>query len=422
MEEIQGMTQLNPPHYYQCISCQQKFDPMDQIFTCPDCGPVKGTLDVLYPEIEDNTGTDRGAWVNDKAIGHWRYRRLLPIPIETELPSIIVGNTPLIHAKRLGQHLDCESLYMKDDTRNPSGSLKDRASSVAVSHAKWLGYNDLAAASTGNAGISLALWASANGVKSHVFVPQRVSKTAETILGIFAARIYKVKGNYDQAFDQCARAVERFGWYSRNTGTNPVLSEGKKTVALEIAEAMGNYSPDAVIVPVGDGCVMGGIWKGFQDAHKLGWIPQLPRIYGIQSQGASPLADTFSSDDNYVLPMEPHTIADSIAVGNPRDAMKALRAARLSEGAIIAVPDEAILDAVQQLGQDIPVFVEPASAAPLAGLKALLDRGDIQHTERIVLVMTGSGLKDIDSAAEAITNTPIEIGSNPEDLDHIAKL
>ncbi len=422
MEKVQGLTQLNPPHYYQCISCQQKFDPRDQIFTCPDCGLVKGTLDVLYPEIEESTGTDIGAWVDDKAIGHWRYRRLLPIPIEAELPPITVGNTPLIHAKRLGQHLGYKSLYIKDDTRNPSGSLKDRASSVAVCHAKWLGYNDLTAASTGNAGISLALWASANGVKSHVFVPQRVTKTAETMLGIFAARIYKVQGNYDQAFDQCARAVKRFGWYSRNTGTNPVLSEGKKTVALEIAEAMGDYPPDAVIVPVGDGCVMGGVWKGFQDAHKLGWIPQLPRIYGIQSQGASPLADAFGSGENTVQHLEPHTIADSIAVGNPRDAMKALRAARQSQGAIIAVPDEAILDAVQQLGQNIPVFVEPASATPLAVLKALLDRGDIQHTERIVLVMTGSGLKDIDSAANAITSTPIEIGSKTEDLDRVAEM
>lgn len=413
------MTELNPSHYYQCITCQQKFDPEDQIFTCPDCGPVNGTLDVLYPEIEDAIGIDKSTWIDQNAAGHWRYRKLLPIPTYSELPPILIGNTPLINASTLAQHLGCQSLYIKDETRNPSGSLKDRASSLAVSHAKWLGYNNLTAASTGNAGISLALWAAANGVNSHIFVPHRVSKTAETMLGIFGARIYKVQGNYDQAFDQCARAVERFGWYSRNTGTNPVLSEGKKTVALEIAETMRDNPPDVVIVPVGDGCVMGGIWKGFHDAHKLGWIPHLPRIYGIQSQGASPLAKAFSRGENQINPVEPHTIADSIAVGNPRDAMKALRAAYQSQGAIIAVPDEAILEAVEQLGRMVPVFVEPASAAPLAGLKELLNRGNIRKVERIVLVMTGSGLKDIDAVSKTITNTPIEIGPNPEDLDYI---
>jgi threonine synthase len=376
-------------------------------------------LDVLYPEIEDSTGLEKGTWINQNAAGHWRYRKLLPIPIDSELPPLLIGNTPLINAKTLGQHLGCHSLHIKDETRNPSGSLKDRASSVAVCHAKWLGYHNLTAASTGNAGISLALWAAANGVKSHIFVPQRVTKTAETMLRIFGTRIYKVQGNYDQAFDQCTRAVERFGWYSRNTGTNPVLSEGKKTVALEIAEAMIDNPPDTVIVPVGDGCVMGGIWKGFQDAHTLGWISHLPRIYGIQSQGASPLADAFSRGDNTVQSLEPHTVADSIAVGNPRDAMKALRAANQSQGAIIAVPDEAILEAVEQLGRMVPVFVEPASAAPLAGLKELLNRGSIKKMERIVLIMTGSGLKDIDAVAKATKNAPTEIGPNPENLDHI---
>jgi len=407
------------PYIYECVTCHRQFDPRDRLSTCSNCGPVKGTLDVLYEDLEKGTRQELVDWVLPEQTGHWRYRKVLPIPSDIAVPDLHVGNTPLFKATQLEKRYGCKGIHIKDDTRNPSGSLKDRASSVAACHAKWLGYPDIGAASTGNAGISLAFWAAAMGIHAHVFVPERVSESALTMLGIFGATIYRVRGNYDQAFEQCARAVDRFGWYSRNTGTNPVLGEGKKTAALEIAEAMRDHPPDAVIVPVGDGCIVGGFWKGFCDAKKMGLISQVPRLYGVQSDGADPLVRAFENGSDIVQPMSPETFADSIAVGNPRDAVKALRAVRLSHGGLVAVPDVAILDAMRELARLVPIFVEPASAAPLAGLKTLMDRGDIRKSDIVVLVMTGSGSKDPASARRAASVSLIDIGTSPEDLDLI---
>jgi threonine synthase len=408
-----------PPHFYQCISCKRRFEPEERVFTCPDCGPRNGTLDVMYHDIEQVSAPGKGRLISENQGGHWRYRNLLPIPLDADIPAIPVGDTPLFRARRLEQLLGCRAIYLKDDTRNPSGSLKDRASSVAVCHALWQGYSDLATASTGNAGISLAFWAAAFSASSHVFVPERATDTALAMLGMFGAKVYRVSGSYDQAFEQCGMAVERFGWYNRNTGINPVLGEGKKTAALEIAESMAGRPPDAVVVAVGDGCIFGGLWKGFQDARKLGWIGHAPRLYGIQSQGADPLARAFQSGSESFQPVEPQTVADSIAVGNPRDAMKALRAARESGGALISVPDEAMLEAQRMLGREVPIFVEPASAASLAGLQVLLERGDIQRSEHVVLVMTGTGLKDIPTAKKAVQTHIVDIGTSVKDLGNI---
>jgi threonine synthase len=419
MEAVPAMKMLLPSYTYQCITCQRQFDSSGSILTCPDCGQVKGTLDVLYYQMEDASSRGKEWWLLPEQIGHWRYRKLLPVPHSFQVPNLPVGSTPLFKVSRLEKLLGCRNIWVKDDTRNPSGSLKDRASSVAVCHASNRKYADIATASTGNAGVSLALWARAAGMQAHVFLPERASESVSTILGIFGARIYRVKGSYDQAFDLCAQAVSKFHWYSRNTATNPVLSEGKKTVAWEIAENMSDHSPDAVIVAVGDGCIFGALWKGFHEAHQLGWIPQVPRLYGIQAAGAAPLAKAFAKGSDDIEPLTPSSIADSIAVGHPRDAMKALRAARQSNGKIIAVPDEAILEAMRELASEVPVFVEPASAAPLAGLKALLEQGDIQRSERVVLVLTGSGSKNIASAKKAVITTPQDIGTSLDSLENI---
>jgi threonine synthase len=410
---------ITPPYIYQCISCHRQFDPSESILICPDCGPIKGTLDVLYSQVEETSVRGKNHWIIPEQTGHWRYRKLLPIPLNFQVPNLPIGGTPLFRTNRLEKSLGCQTIWIKDDTRNPSGSLKDRASSLAACHARWKGFSDIATASTGNAGVSLALWAQATQLRPHIFLPERVSETVLVMLGILGASIYRVKGNYDQAFDLCTQAIGRFNWYSRNTGTNPILAEGKKTVALEIAESMNNQPPDAVVVAVGDGCIFGALWKGFSEAHKLGWIPHIPRLYGIQAEGAAPLATAFAKGSDSFDPVEARTIADSIAVGFPRDGMKALRAARHSHGKIIAVSDEAIIEAMKDLAREVPIFVEPASAAPWAGLKILLEQGDIQRSERIVLIMTGSGLKDIVSAKKAITSTPIDIGTPLETLTEL---
>jgi threonine synthase len=225
---------------------------------------------------------------------------------------------------------------------------------------------------------------------------------------MFGAHVIMVNGTYDQAFDLCLQATEEWGWYSRNSGFNPYLGEGKKTGALEICEQLGWQVPDKVIVPVGDGCIIGGVWKGFCDLHELGLIDKLPQMIGIQADGANPLVLAFESGQPIQPQEQIHTLANGIAVGQPRDGLKALRAVRDSQGMMISVSDNQILEAMQALARYTGVFAEPAGAAPFAGLVKLAQQGMIDNDERVVLMVTGNGLKDIDTASRA-AGEPVRI-------------
>jgi threonine synthase len=245
------------------------------------------------------------------------------------------------------------------------------------------------------------------GLRTFIFVPGRAPQGKIAQLLIFGANVISVQGSYSDAFRLSSEAIERWGWYNRNAAINPYLVEGKKTVALEIAEQLAWEVPDWVVVSVGDGCTIAGIWKGFCDLYRVGWIDRLPKLLGVQSTGCSPLADAFRENRPW-CPAEENTLADSIAVGVPRNPEKALRAVRASGGKMVAVPDEEILAAMRLLGRSSGIFAEPAGAAGLAGLRSLLEKGEIGREEKVVVVVTGNGLKDVKNAIAA-AGEPIKV-------------
>jgi threonine synthase len=326
----------------------------------------------------------------------------------------------------LAAQVGVRRLFVKDDGRNPSASLKDRASAVAVAKAQEGTRPVVATASTGNAAAALAGQSAAAGQANVIFVPRTAPPAKIAQLVAYGSTVLTVDGSYDQAFDLCTAACAAFGWYNRNTGYNPYMSEGKRTVAFEIAEQLthalaynsnendtqrerGSLTvPDALFVSVGDGCIIGGVYKGFYDLVQLGWAARMPRIYGVQSVASAALAHAWQMGVDVPQPVQATTRADSISVNAPRDAIKALRAVRESGGAYLMVNDEAILEAILPLARQGAVFAEPAGAAAYAGALAAVAAGDVRADETVVVINTGSGLKDI-RAVMAVTREPLVV-------------
>ncbi len=381
----------------QCLVCGSMFANGD-FHTCPTCGQ-EGILDVRYDyDLVQKTLTSRS--LASRPHDHWRYRELLPVSPDVPLPQLHVGWTPVYEVPRLGSAIGIERLFLKDDGRNPTSSFKDRASSVGVLKAVEFGFQTIACASTGNAASSLAGLAAATGLRSVIFVPQRAPEPKITQLLMFGATVIRVLGSYEQAFELCRRACAEFGWYDRNSGTNPFLVEGKKTAGLEIAEQFGVRLPNWVVVSVGDGCTIGGIGKGLQEMVRLGFIDRMPKLLGVQAEGARPLMDAFLSG-GALVPSETNTVADSIAVGTPRNWRRAIHQIRESKGTMISVSDEEILDAMRDTARLGGVFGEPAGVAGVAGLKKAIALGIVDSTASAVAVITGNGLKDIQTAQKA---------------------
>jgi threonine synthase len=313
-----------------------------------------------------------------------------------------VGWTPLVDLPRLARELGVAQLLVKDEGRNPTASLKDRASSVGVAHALEQGATKIACASTGNAATSLAGHAALAGLPAVIFVPQNAAAPKLAQLLVYGACVFTVAGPYERAYQLCSAACAEFGWYNRNCAINPVLVEGKKTCGLEIAEvaaATGDGVPDWVAVSVGDGCTIAGIWKGLVEMHALGVIDRLPRMLGVQAAGVAPVLYAVKHDK---LPDQSDgtTIADGINVQVPRNWRKARRAILESEGAMVSVSDQRMLAALTNLGRH-GVFGEPAAAAALAGVEEAIRQKTISGKERVLAVVTGSGLKDTASAIRA---------------------
>ena len=384
----------------KCVLCGAQYEPGQVLYVCPEHGD-EGILDVVYDYDLIGTRLTKDGLAANHDYSIWRYAPLLPIAEDGPRPPLQVGWTPLYHARGLGEKLGLTQLYLKDDGRNPTASFKDRASAVGVVKALELGYETITCASTGNAASSLAGLAASVGLKSIIFVPQRAPQAKVAQLLIFGARVILVKGTYDEAFDLCLEAAREYEWYSRNTAYNPYLSEGKKTAALEVCEQLDWQAPDRIFVSVGDGCIIGGLWKGLKDLLALGFIDRLPQLVGVQAEGAAPLVRAWEEGIEEIVPVVPRTLADSISVGQPRDRVKALRAVRQTGGQYVPVSDEEILDAMRLLGREAAVFAEPAGAAGFAGLHKLVSRGEIGPEEQIVVLVTGNGLKDVDSAIRA---------------------
>jgi threonine synthase len=403
--------------HLQCVLCGTTYDPMNIEYTCPVCGPL-GVLEVHYDYDRIAQRISRVTLMNDHDSTFMRYRALLPISYFQEgVPALAIGGTPLYPVMRLRSHLGMENLWLKDDSRNPSASLKDRASIIAVMRA---GGRTLACASTGNAASSLAVQAAAVGLPCYIFVPYNAPRAKIMQLLMCGATVFAVQGSYDDAFDLCIDACNTFGWYNRNTGYNPYLVEGKKTVGLEIAEQLQWRVPDNVIVPTGDGCIISGVYRGFEDFYRLGMIDRIPRMIAIQAEG-SPAIVRALEGDGIVRPSLAQTIADGISVSLPRNGAMAVKIIRGSGGFGITVSDEEILVAEKELASLTGVFAEPSGATAYAGLVRLLSEGKIEQSERTVLLITGSGLKSID-AIVGIAGSAVPIEKGTEGMQMVEKI
>ena len=385
----------------KCVLCGAEYSREQVGYVCPKHGN-EGMLDVVYDYAAIKRRFSKADLEKSRDYSIWRYSELLPIDKRELIPPLQVGWTPLYHAQRLGTQLGLPNLYIKDDGRNPSASFKDRASAVGILKARELGRGIITAASTGNAAASLACLAASVGLTTYIFVPERAPQAKLAQLLVFGANVIMVRGTYDQAFDLCLQASAEYGWYSRNTAYNPYLSEGKKTAALEICEQLNWQPPDKIFVSVGDGCIIGGLWKGLCDLRALGFIERVPQLIGVQAEGSAVLVKAWQEGTESITPIVPQTIADSISVGVPRDAIKALRAVRQSEGQFVTVSDAEILDAMRILARGAGVFGEPAGVTGFAGLRKLLVQGQISPDQRLVVLVTGNGLKDVQSAIQAV--------------------
>jgi threonine synthase len=399
----------------KCTICGAEYSASQAEYVCPNHGD-DGILDVVYDYREIASRVNPRSLSNDPTHSIWRYLPLLPVSAEdtrklvagTVLAS--VGWTPLYHAPRLATLLGLRHLWVKDDGRQPTASFKDRASAIAVAKTRELGYGVVTTASTGNAAAALSGLCAAVAQPNVIFVPSSAPQAKIAQLLVYGAKVLLVDGTYDQAFELCLQAAPEFGWYNRNTAYNPYMSEGKKTVAYEICEQLGNEEtgrlgvPDVIVVPVGDGCIIGGVHKGFKDLLALGWIDRVPRIVGVQAEGSSPLVDAWERglEGWEMEPVAAHSVADSIVAGLPRDRIKALRAARQSGGAFVRVSDEEIVAAIPALAQGCGVFAEPAAAAGYAGLIKAVQENLVGADEQVVVLATGSGLKDIATAITSV--------------------
>ena len=395
------------PACLKCVICGKEFSPSGITYTCDVCGQ-DGTLDVIYDikSIRKNLSHKSFSLNNDRTM--WRYSEILPVENTKNIPELSVGGTPLYRSANLEHKYNVSELYIKDDGRNPTGSLKDRASALCV--AKALDARDktgaselpiIACASSGNAASSLAGFAAVSGLKTYIFVPKNVPAAKITQLLVYGANTILVEGDYSDAFNLAAAAIEHFCWYNRNCAINPYLLEGKKTCALEIAEQLNWNVPDRIFISVGDGCCISSLYKGFSDLLELGFIERLPKITGVQAEGASPIFKAFAEGSDKVTFSSANTIADSISVGSPRNWAKALRAVSRTDGELMTVSDADILKAIPELARYSGVFAEPAGAAAFAGFCHMALCGKLKSCERIAIVITGNGLKDIDSAKKS---------------------
>ena len=394
---------------YRCSVCQAEYNPTQVQYTCPRDG---GNLDVLLDisalqrayQPEDITSRPQASL--------WRYQPLLPVsePQESGTPLHSAGWTPLYRPERLAVSLGLRQLWLKDEGRNPTASFKDRASAIVVARARQIGAKVVVTASTGNAGAALAGMAAAIGQRAVILAPRTAPPAKIAQLLIYGAQVILVDGNYDQAFDLAVESAREFGWYCRNTGYNPFTAEGKKTAAFEIWEQLlleeAFDRTLTIFVSVGDGNIISGLHKGFKDLRDLGWLNTMPRLFGIQAEGSAAVATAFAANTETITPVQAHTIADSISVDLPRDGLRALRAAQQTNGRYLTVSDDEILTAIAELGK-VGIFAEPAGATAYAGLKAALRQGLIASDDPVLVLNTGSGLKDVRAAMQAVSQAPV---------------
>ena len=415
---------MNHVKYLQCVICGKTYQPDEIDYVCPDHGN-EGIVNVVYDYDVIAGNISPESLQNNKDYTIWRYRPLLPIEPASAVPPLAVGCTPLYEAPRLAEGLGLKYVWVKDDGRNPTASFKDRASAIAVVKAQEKGAEIITTASTGNAAAALSGLCASVEQPNIIFVPKSAPPAKIAQLLTFGSTVMLVDGTYDDAFELCLEAADAFGWYNRNTGFNPYMSEGKKTVSFEICEQLGWDAPDVIFVSVGDGCIIGGVHKGLKDLLALGWIDKMPRIIGVQAAGSNFMAAAWENGEDVLTkaPIAADTVADSISAGLPRDRIKAMAAVTETDGAYVTVSDDEILVAIPAMARGVGVFGEPAGATAYAGLVKAVELGLVSADDRIVVINTGNGLKDVASAMTAVKLVGTEPYNVKPSLDDVrAKL
>lgn len=399
-------------YYFECTTCGRKFNAGEVKYLCPDCSsqnkpclPPGGVLKTLY-YYKEIKGRYKRAQLFDR-LKEKEYLDILPIQSERSLSRLKVGKTPLYLIPELDLNVNPDKssklpfeLYLKDDAQNPTFSFKDRASDLVCAYASEQGFNNIVTASTGNAGSSLAGICASHKQTAIVIVPAGAPLAKLVQISAYGARLIPVMGNYDQAFDLSISASEHFGWYNRNTAFNPFTIEGKKIVSLEIFQQLRRTLPDRIFVPVGDGVIISGVYKGFEDLLRLGLIDNIPVIVAVQSAGSDNLIRNLTGD--VFQSRASHTLADSISVDIPRNFYMARKFLSAYQGESVTVSDQDILKAVFLLGRNTGLFAEPAAAAGFAGFLKYLEEERIAADTRNVVLLTGSGLKDTTSSQTVV--------------------
>lgn len=397
---------------YQCSLCDHTYEPDKLIYTCPK---DDGNLDIIL-DLDAIKKDSLDDLILEREFSLWRYRKLLPLNQTwgEGTPLRAAGWTPIYSPPNLKKRLELIHFWVKDESSNPTASLKDRASAVVVARAQEIGAETIVTASTGNAGAALAGMSAAVDQKAVIIAPKDAPAAKVAQLLIYGAQVFLVDGNYDAAFDLSVQAAREFDWYCRNTGYNPFTLEGKKTASYEIWECLLsdrysgrndrdqilNQEPLSVFVSVGDGNIISGLHKGFKDLSAIGLLERMPKIYGVQSEGSAAIANAFFNETEHITSVTSDTIADSISVDMPKDGVRALRAVTQTGGAYITVSDAEILEAISTLGA-VGIFAEPAGATSYAGLRKAIRDEMVSIEQPILILNTGNGLKDIDAAIQA---------------------
>jgi threonine synthase len=402
--------------YLQCIGCHEKSSPKEVVYYCKKCGDL---LEVKYDFEKLKFKIEKSDW-EKRPLSVWRYKEFLPILDESKIVSLNEGGTKLYRCNRLAEKLGLRNLYVKNEGENPTGSFKDRGMTVGVTKALEYGVKTVVCASTGNTSASLAAYAAKAGIRCLVVIPSgkvAYGKLAQAI--VYGAEVVQIHGNFDDALNIIIRLSLDCGEVYMLNSVNPYRLEGQKTLAYEVVDQLNGRPPDRVIVPVGNAGNISAIWKGFKEFKELELINSLPKMMGVQAEGAAPIAKAVKAGKDTIEPvLEPETVATAIRIGAPVNWKKAIRAIKESGGKAETVSDKEILEAQKVLARSEGLFVEPASASSIAGLKKFLEMGEIDKDEVVVCVTTGHGLKDPDTPVKFFVK-PVEVEA---DLDVIKRI
>jgi len=385
----------------RCRECGRTYD-VSPRYSCDWCF---GPLEVAYADPAPGTLTRESIAAGPPTI--WRYADLLPV--DPPADAAPVGFTPLVRADRLAEALGLGEVWVKDDTRNPTNSFKDRVVAVAVAKALDFGLKTIACASTGNLAHAVAAAAARAGLPSYVFVPADLEPAKIQATAVYGATVVAVDGTYDDVNRLCAELAGEHPWAFVNVNVRPFYAEGSKTLAFETAEQLGWAAPDHVVVPVGSGALLTKIDRGFDELTRVGLLDTAEvRVSGAQAAGCSPVATAFADGTDTVRPVKPATIAKSLAIGDPADGPYALDTVRRTGGGLAAVTDDEIRDGVALLARTEGIFGETAAGVTIASLRRLAETGVVRPDERVVAYVTGHGLKTLDTAAGGGPTVTIE--------------